>query len=203
MVEEQVLSKSEKTKRYIIEKAAPIFNQKGYVGTSLSDIIEATGLTKGGIYGNFKNKDEIALAAFDYNVKALYGLFIQTIKKEKDAATKLYAVLGLHKTIMYHHSLSGGCPILNTSIEVDDTHPKLKMKVIEALDDWRGAIIRIIKKGQDKGQIKPEIKAEKYANIFMALIEGAMMMVKAYQKGSYLKEAYERITVVIDNELKI
>ena len=55
-----VTSRSEKTRQLIIETAAPIFNKKGYAGTSLSDLTQATGLTKGSIYGNFKNKDEVA-----------------------------------------------------------------------------------------------------------------------------------------------
>lgn len=48
--------KSERTRQFIIEKVAPIFNRKGYAGTSLSDLTEATGLTKGAIYGNFKKQ---------------------------------------------------------------------------------------------------------------------------------------------------
>ena len=61
------LSKSDRTKQFIIEKTAPVFNEKGYAGTSLTDLTKATRLTKGSIYGNFKNKDQVALAAFDYN----------------------------------------------------------------------------------------------------------------------------------------
>ncbi|RZK05397.1 MAG: TetR/AcrR family transcriptional regulator, partial [Flavobacterium sp.] len=45
------MSKSEQTKQFIIEKAAPIFNKKGFAGTSMNDILEATGLAKGGVYG--------------------------------------------------------------------------------------------------------------------------------------------------------
>jgi AcrR family transcriptional regulator len=62
------MSKSERTKNYIIEKAAPIFNTKGFAGTSLSDLTEATGLTKGSIYGNFENKEEIAIQVFKYSI---------------------------------------------------------------------------------------------------------------------------------------
>ncbi|HAE68223.1 MAG TPA: TetR/AcrR family transcriptional regulator, partial [Sphingobacterium sp.] len=54
------MSKAEQTRQYIIEKTAPIFNKKGYFATSLSDITTATGLTKGSIYGNFKDKDDLA-----------------------------------------------------------------------------------------------------------------------------------------------
>ncbi len=60
------MSKAERTRQYIIEKAAPIINRKGMAGASLSDIMEATGLAKGCIYGNFENKDEICLEAFKY-----------------------------------------------------------------------------------------------------------------------------------------
>ena len=61
------MSKSENTKQFIIEKTAPVFNTKGYAGTSMNDIMRATGLSKGCIYGNFENKDDVALAAFDFN----------------------------------------------------------------------------------------------------------------------------------------
>ena len=55
------MSKAEKTKQFIIEKTAPLFNMKGYSGTSMSDITAATGLTKGSMYGNFENKTKLQL----------------------------------------------------------------------------------------------------------------------------------------------
>ncbi len=65
-VNTRYMNKAERTRHFIIEKAAPIFNTKGYAGTSLSDMTEATGLTKGSIYGNFADKDEVALACFEH-----------------------------------------------------------------------------------------------------------------------------------------
>src|ERR1700743_2896220 len=64
---EKEFSKAERTRQFIIEKTAEVFNKKGYAGTSLADLTEATGLTKGSIYGNFENKEEVAIAVFDYN----------------------------------------------------------------------------------------------------------------------------------------
>jgi len=51
-------TKAEQTRQLIVEKTAPIFNVKGYAGTSVSDMTKATGLTKGSVYGNFANKAE-------------------------------------------------------------------------------------------------------------------------------------------------
>ena len=64
-------TKAERTTQYIIETVAPIFNKLGYVGTSMSDLTEATGLTKGALYGNFENKEALAMSAFEYNSKRL------------------------------------------------------------------------------------------------------------------------------------
>ncbi|MCB9298396.1 MAG: TetR/AcrR family transcriptional regulator [Lewinellaceae bacterium] len=63
------MAKAEKTRQYIVEKAASLFNSKGFAGTSMDDIVKATGLSKGGVYGNFSSKEAIALSAFEHAVQ--------------------------------------------------------------------------------------------------------------------------------------
>ena len=60
------MRKGEQTRQEIIRKAAPIFNQRGYHGAALSDLMKATGLEKGGIYRHFDSKEQLAAEAFDY-----------------------------------------------------------------------------------------------------------------------------------------
>jgi len=60
------MRKGEQTRREIIRKAAPIFNQRGYDGAALSDLMRVTGLEKGGIYRHFSSKQQLAAEAFDY-----------------------------------------------------------------------------------------------------------------------------------------
>ena len=68
------------TKSLIIDHALPIFNTKGYNAASISDIVSATGITKGAIYGNFKNKDEVATAAFDRGVEIIMSQISDRIR---------------------------------------------------------------------------------------------------------------------------
>jgi AcrR family transcriptional regulator len=56
-----LMSKGEETKAKILHQAAELFNQQGYAGSSISDIMRVTGLQKGGIYNHFSSKDELAL----------------------------------------------------------------------------------------------------------------------------------------------
>lgn len=199
---EELLSKAEVTKIFIVEKSAPVFNRKGYAGTSMSDIMSATGLTKGGIYGNFKSKDEIALAAYDHNVKNLYEIIVEVVKAQDNAVDKIRAILGYHKTLINDPSFRHGCPILNTAIEADDTHPQLKEKVLKTIDDWKAVIIKIIENGIKWKQFKGGLDAGKYANLFISMIEGSMMLSKVYSDQKYLSDCFIRIDEVIEKELK-
>src|ERR1700736_1101389 len=127
------MNKAEKTKQFIVEKTAPIFNTKGYAGTSLSDMTDATGLTKGSIYGNFTNKDEVALAAFDHNWKKVAGIIRQEMDKKSTMKEKLLVYVNVYDNFLQLPFPAGGCPLLNTAIEADDTHPILKKKASEAI----------------------------------------------------------------------
>src|SRR6478735_1428393 len=94
------MGKAEQTRAYIVEKTAPIFNTKGYAGTSLTDMTDATGLTKGSIYGNFENKDEVALAAFDYNLAKVRGIIKAEMDKHATVKEKLLVYVDVYENFM-------------------------------------------------------------------------------------------------------
>lgn len=192
------MGKAEKTKQFIIEKTAPVFNRKGFAGTSLSDITEATGLTKGSIYGNFENKDEVALAVFDYNFGLLNGLIKKKMDAQPHAADKLKVYLTLYAEFTKVPSLQAGCPVLNTSIEADDTHAGLKQKAAGAIDSWYKSIESVIHKGQERNEIAKDTNVTEFAGAFIALIEGGIMLTKVTGKMAGLNAAMKLAEKMID-----
>src|SRR3984957_19339565 len=60
------VTKGERTRQKIVETAAVLFNQRGFTGCSMGDIVAASGLEKGTLYGHFSTKEELAVLAFDY-----------------------------------------------------------------------------------------------------------------------------------------
>ena len=183
------MSKAEKTRQFIIETTAPIFNKKGYAGTSLNDITEATGLTKGSIYGNFGNKDEVALAAFDYNYGTLSSAVKRKMEDKEHPIDKLRVFLDVFSDLQHVTSLQYGCPILNTAIEADDTHDALRRKAANAIDNWYKTIGGIINAGQDSGQIRLGVDAKEFAGAYIALIEGGVMLAKVTGKNDGINAA--------------
>ena len=196
------MGKAEETKQAIIEQAASLFNLKGYAATSIPEITKAIDITKGSFYGNFKNKEEIELAAFEYNVGIINSALRKEIKARDNAIDKLLVFEEYYYNGMKNHRLPAGCAILNTAIEADDTHPKLNEKVVAALDNWKHSMISIIEKGKKYGQIREDVKAEDYAILFIGMIEGAVMLSKVYKSIKPIHTIMKRYSKIVTEELK-
>lgn len=171
-------SKAERTRNFIIEQTAEIFNRKGYAGTSMSDITEATGLTKGSIYGNFENKEEVALAVFEYNHSLVFKTVQAELAKAETYFEKLMVYGRVYKDIITSVGNRGGCPILNTAVEADDTNVPLQLSAAKALFSWKKNVVGIIEKGIQAGEFQASVNAEEMAVSIIALIEGGVMISK-------------------------
>lgn len=192
------MGKSEKTRQFIIEKTAPIFNTKGYAGTSISDITEATKLTKGSIYGNFKNKDEVAVAAFEYNLAKVRKLIANEVSKKETYREKLKCIPKLYLDFLTEKFPVGGCPIMNTATEADDTHPELRKLAKNAIITWNENLASLITKGKEADEFKKETDAAEKALLIITLIEGAVMLTKLTGLTNYLKTVMNNVTSMIE-----
>lgn len=192
-------SKAERTRQYIIEKAAPVFNTKGYAGTSMHDLMDATQLTKGSIYGNFKNKDEVALEAFDYNFGRVITYIKNQMRMRDNVIDKLMVYPEMYQNFLELPFLKAGCPVLNTSTEADDTHPMLREKASNALKLWKTSIEKLITQGIHEQEIKEGTDGAAFAAVLMSLIEGAVMQAKVTGRTTELKAAMQFLARCIED----
>jgi AcrR family transcriptional regulator len=197
-----MMTKAEKTKAYILEKVRPVFNKKGYTGTSLSDIVDITGLTKGAIYGNFKNKEELALASFDYNVDFVVNKIRDIIHDIESPLARLYAITNFYRDYYAHNIGFGGCPILNVGIDTNHTNPLLFTRVKSVFIELQKGISKIILDGQDLNEIKKNINAEQYGSRILSLIEGAVFTSTLLRDDSHLMDMMNHLDNLIKNEIQ-
>ncbi len=192
------MEKSEKTRKYIIEVASPIFNRKGYSGTSLSDVLDGTGLTKGSIYGNFRNKDELALAALEYNFTRVSGLILSAVKAGGNACDRLVAFAETYRKFLDTAMQSGGCPVMNAAVDSDDGNPLIKRKVDSFIRLWHSTIAKIIKDGKKIGEIRQDADEDVFAALFISLIEGSLMLSKTTGKNKYVNHAVDHVISMVE-----
>ena len=182
------MRKGEQTRQEIIRKAAPIFNQRGYDGAALSDLMRATGLEKGGIYRHFDSKQQLAGEAFDYAWKLAID-------------TRFEGTLGIPNTVdrlkLFVRNfrdrraglVPGGCPLLNTAIDSDDGNPQLRRKVRQALDYWLKRLQSIAEEGKQRGEIHSAIDSAELAMLIVSSLEGGLMVSRLQRKDDALDSA--------------
>jgi AcrR family transcriptional regulator len=195
-----MVTKAEKTKEFIIAKAAPLFNKKGYAGTSMSDIMKATGLAKGGLYGNFESKDEIAALAFEYSYNLLKEDIARKIRTKKTGADKLYTIFQYYKNYTVAPSIEGGCPLLNTAVDADDAYPFLKKKARLALQEMLGSLQHFIKRGIEEGSFRSDLPIKREAELIFAQIEGGIMMAKVLDDVTVLNRLLDNLKHRVETE---
>ncbi|MBD1399030.1 TetR/AcrR family transcriptional regulator [Pontibacter sp. JH31] len=195
-------SKAERTRQLIVERSAPIFNQKGFAGTSMQDIMAATGLTKGGIYGHFESKEEIALAAFEHAAGIITRQIFDRIAQHERASDKLKAILAYYRQYLISSPVTGGCPVMNTAVEADDTNPLLRASVIKVLNRLHKAVANIVNQGIAEGEFRPGANASNFSILFVSMIEGGIMLSKAYGDSKHLNTVIKHLEQLIETELK-
>lgn len=199
---ENKLSKADRTRQFIIETTSGIFNMKGYAGTSMSDITEATGLTKGSIYGNFGNKEDVALAVFDYNSSKVSQVIQQRIQQAKTYHDKLMVYAQVYDQFTRGSFPQGGCPVLNTAVEADDTNSLLKDRAAKAVLRWKKNIQDLIQGGVGAGEFKEGLDHGQIALSIVALIEGGIMIAKVTNSQTNMDKIMQTVELLI-SQMKV
>jgi len=172
------MKKGDRTREHIIMKSAAIFNQRGYAGTSLNDIIADTGIKKGGIYRHFASKDEIALEAYNYAAGLVCSKFSEAADQEQSASRRLLAFFRVYEDVVDNPPFIGGCPMQNMAVESDDTHAVLRDRARQGLHTVLDMMKSIIRDGIEAGEFKEDLDSDALASFAFSLLEGGILMSK-------------------------
>jgi TetR/AcrR family transcriptional regulator, transcriptional repressor for nem operon len=196
------MSKAQQTQQHILEQSAALFNQQGYAGSSMADVMRVTGLQKGGIYNHFSSKDELALAAFDFAVQQMQTRFLGVLKGKCHALDRLMAILSIYETLLENPPIAGGCPLLNTAVESDDTHPALRERTQRAMTAWLNLLRGIVQRGIDRREFQPTIDAEMIVTVMIATIEGGVMLTKLYGDSVYMQRSIDHLKTYLQQQVQ-
>jgi AcrR family transcriptional regulator len=190
-------TKGAHTRARIVAKAAPLFNQRGYAGAAMSDVMAATGLEKGGIYRHFESKDALALAAFEYAVRVHGRRLLASVEAAGTAADRLSALVTSFATIADDPPVPGGCPVLNMAVESDDTHPALRDAARRAMDGFRALVVRIVRDGVRAGELAPGTDGDELASVSIATLEGALVLSRLYGDPVHMRRAERHLLALV------
>ena len=185
------MSKGELTRQKIVELAAPIFNQHGYAGSSMHDVMQATGLEKGGLYRHLGSKEELAAESFRYALNQTIQVRSEGLDTISSALEKLRHIV--RQFVQVPSPTPGGCPLMNTAVDADDGNPVLRKLAAEAVSDWKCRLTVIIEDGMRRREIRKSANSRRIANTVIAALEGALMISRVEGNRTALCDVQESL----------
>lgn len=170
------MSKAIRTRAFILDKTAPVFNRQGYSGTTLSDLTKVTGLTKGALYGNFKDKQGIAAAAFKHSMEKVRRATLANTGKANTSKDKLLHLFEFFGAFVMNPPVPGGCPMMNAAVEADDYQVFIRTQVADEIKRTIRYFATLLREGVQAGEFKTGIKPMEIASMFFCSIEGAIVI---------------------------
>ncbi len=177
------------TKAVIIKESANLFNTKGYKATSLSDITTATGFTKGAIYKHFKNKEDLEQQALRYLNKQMFEVLNHDVKKASNFMERMTAVYSFFENYLETAAYEGGCPLMNSACESDDTDAALRQQSFGMLVNFKALIKKILNKAVKEKELKKPKDIDAAVYQIIATLEGAIMISKLERNSNALDAA--------------
>lgn len=194
------MRKGEQTRQEIVRKAAPLFNQRGYNGAALSDLMEATGLEKGGIYRHFASKEQLAAEAFDYAWNETLQARIHDLDAIPNSVDRINQLLV--NFVERRGIVPGGCPLLNTAIESDDGNAVLRERARGALRSWRRYLVAMIEQGIKAREIRTRVDAQALATVIISSLEGAVMVYRLERSDDALRAVQAHLNHYLETEVR-
>jgi AcrR family transcriptional regulator len=195
-------SKGERTRAEIIRRSAELMNRQGFLAAPMAAVVAATGIQKGGLYRHFESREALAYEALDFAVSQVRERFMQALQAQRGACEQLLAMLNAYADDGGDVPLVGGCPIMNSAIESDHAHPGLRARAQAAMTGWHGLLQRIVEAGLKAGEIRAGVDPKQTASIFIACVEGAVMLSHLHGDTAHLRAARAHLTQFIETELR-
>ena len=171
------MKKGELTRRNIIQKSAMIFNIKGYMTTTMNDIIQETSIQKGGIYRHFESKEQLMVESFQFSVEIMRNHFMNSVSQHKNPTDKLIAFIEAFLQLSAGKPLAGGCPIFNAAIEMDDLDGNVLLPLVnEAMGEMISWIQSIVTEGISREELKQSIQPYDTAVYIVSTLEGGLVL---------------------------
>lgn len=167
-------AKGTRTRQHIIEKSLQLFCVKGYYNTSVNDILEATGLTKGGLYGHFSSKEEIWYAVYD----AALGIWRQVVFKGIQAnAGPLERIETFIendiKNKLGNDIFEGGCFFHSMLVELSGQSDKMSRHILAGFMQLAGLLCSWLEQADHQGMLKQGLNFKEIANYIIISLNGA------------------------------
>jgi TetR/AcrR family transcriptional regulator, transcriptional repressor for nem operon len=193
-------SKGDLTRQHIIEKAMQLFSVKGYFNTSIAGILKATGLTKGGLYGHFRNKQEIWYAVYDECVRIWKSIIFKGVREISDPLARIEKVIeNSLQNYLGAGVFEGGCFLCNALVDLAGEYEAMNGHVLKGFQSFGELIRGWLKEAETKGIIKDGLDLDGVAHFIVIALNGASAMYAAGKDPAVWQQTLAQLHFYIES----
>jgi AcrR family transcriptional regulator len=191
-------TKGTQTRRNIIENSLQLFSVKGYYNTSVSDILDATGLTKGGLYGHFASKEDIWNAVYDEAVSIWKGIVFKGIRNNSDPLHRIEKFIE-NDMLDYLGAdvFEGGCFFLNMLVELSGQSASMSKQILHGFVRLSGLLRAWLEEADQKGMLQENLDLKEIADFIIISLNGAAALYISSRDRSILDHTVRQLRLYI------
>lgn len=183
-------SRGRESRERILAAAADLIHRHGVHGTSVDQVLEASGAGKSQFYHYFEDKDDLVRAVLDYQVDRIFdhqAPYLARLDSFAGIAAWMEAVVASHE----QRRLVGGCPIGTLASEMADWDRKLAAELEAVFQRWERALAAGLARMQERGELRPDADPETLACFVVAVQQGAVLLARTGKDVAPLRTALE------------
>ncbi len=195
-------NKGSQTRQKIIEKSLHLFSIKGYYNTSINDILEATNLTKGGLYGHFPSKELIWYAVYDEAVRIWRSLVFKEITDQLNPISRIEKIIENDiEDYLGGDVFEGGCFFLNMLLELSGQSASMSKTILRGFVRFSRLMRKWLEEADKNGLLKPGPNYKDIANFIVITLNGAAALYTSSRDRNILKQTSGQLGFYL-NQLK-
>jgi AcrR family transcriptional regulator len=187
------------TKRKIVEKSLQLFSVKGYYNTSINDILQATGLTKGGLYGHFAGKEAIWYAVYEEAVTIWRKLVFKGTRECRDPVNRINIFIENDmKDYLGGDVFEGGCFFLNMLVELSGQSEAMSKQILKGFVGLSRLLRLWLEEADKKRMLKQGLNHKEIANFMVISLNGAAALYTASRDRTILDQTILQLRYYVD-----
>ncbi len=195
-------SKGDLTRQRIIEKSMQLFSVKGYFNTSVAAILKATGLTKGGLYGHFRNKQEIWYAVYGECVRIWKRIVFEGVRGISDPLARIERALENNlQNYLGDNVFEGGCFLLNSLVDLSGQSSTMSNHVLQGFMGFSELLHTWLLEAARQGRLREGLNLRGVANFLVISLNGAAPLYAASQDPAVWRQTMAQLRFYL-NSLK-
>lgn len=195
-------SKGDNTKQAILDSAQKLVLKKGFSGTSLDEIIEDAGITKGGFFYHFKGRSDLAvdllIRYLQEDDRILSGLIKKARHYVDDPLQRVLVFLKLYTELAEEmEETHPGCLVATYTYESQQFDPEVQEIIREGVESWKRHYLSLLTPAAEVYEMKAPFTVEKLADMLNAILEGGILLTKIKGTNSFLIEQMKGYTSLV------